>query len=70
MDERRHVHELDRDAGRERRLVVGVAGEARKQRSGPQPLAAGGERLAGDLGGEARAGGSTACASRASSSAM
>ena len=54
MDERRHVHELDRDAGRERRLVGGARrGEEAEER--PQPLAAGRERLAGDLGREARA---------------
>ena len=45
VHERRHVHELDRDAGRERRLVASARGEEDEQRA--QALAAGGERLAG-----------------------
>ena len=51
VDERRHVHELDRRAGRERRLAW-TGGEEDEQR--PQPLAAGRERFAADLGDEPR----------------
>ena len=66
MHERRHVHELDRDPGRDRRLAG--SGEEAEQR--PQPLAAGRERLVGDLTRQARRARSTACASPASTSAM
>ena len=45
VDERRQVHELDRDAGRERRRPV-AAREEDQQR--PQALAAGGKRLDSD----------------------
>src|SRR5205823_1302221 len=48
VHERRHVHHLDRDAGGDRRLAG--RGEEAEQR--PEPLAAGAERLAGDLAGE------------------
>src|SRR5205823_10964610 len=43
VHERRHVHELDRDAGCERRLAARWSREEEEQR--PQPLAARGERL-------------------------
>src|SRR5581483_5047469 len=47
------VDELDRDAGRDRRLLgTGGRGEEAEERT--QPLAAGGERSAGDLRGEPR----------------
>ena len=45
MHERRHVHHLDGDSGRNRRLAVG--GEEAEQR--PQPLAARRQRLARHL---------------------
>ena len=51
MDERRHVHELDRDARSERRLA-GRRREEDEQR--PQALAARDQRLAADCGHEAR----------------
>ena len=55
VDERRHVHELDRDAGRERRLRARRSGE--EDERGPEPLAARGERLVPDGGDEPRVGG-------------
>ena len=66
VDERRHVHELDRDAGGDRRLAVRRRGEEDEQR--PQPLAAGGERLDADVGDEAGVARRRARSSRASSS--
>ncbi len=47
VDEGRHVNELDRDAGRDRGLAVGWAGEEDKRR--PEPLSACRERLGSDL---------------------
>ena len=52
MNQRRHVHELDRDPGGERRLCAGRRGE--EDERGPQPLAAGRERLVPHGGDEAR----------------
>ena len=46
VDERRHVHELDGDAGGERRVAPRRRREEDEQRA--QPLAAGGERLVAD----------------------
>jgi hypothetical protein len=46
------VHELDRDAGGERRLLSRTRREEDEQR--PQPLSAGGERLVPDSRDEAR----------------
>jgi hypothetical protein len=46
VNERRHMHELDGDAGDVGRLAVGGRGEEDEQR--PQPLAAGRERLRPD----------------------
>ena len=48
VDERRHVHELDGDAGRDRAARVRGRAEEREQR--PQPLAARRERVRADLG--------------------
>ena len=53
VDERRHVHELDRDAGGDRWLASSRRrGEERERR--PQSLAARRERARADLGDEAR----------------
>ena len=46
VHERRHVHELDGDAGRERRLLAGGSREEDERRA--QALAAGRERLVPD----------------------
>ncbi len=52
VDERRHVHELDRDPGRERWRRSRRRREERERRT--QPLPAGSERARADLGDEAR----------------
>ena len=52
VHEGRQVHELDRDAGDERRLAIWRSGKKDEQR--PQALAAGGERLVSDRGDDAR----------------
>ncbi len=52
MDERRHVHELDGDAWRHRRGVVG--GGRQEREGGAQALSACGERGGPDLGHQAR----------------
>ena len=52
MDERRHVHELDRNARRVRRLMVSRRRQKDEQR--PKPLAPGRERLCADRRREAR----------------
>jgi len=58
VDERRHVHELDGDSGRERRGVVGRRREEGER--GTQSLSSGRERARPDLGDEARVPGNRA----------
>jgi hypothetical protein len=59
VDEARHVHELDRDSGRDRALGLGVGGQEDEERA--QALAAGSKRLGTDLRDEAAPGADSHC---------